>query len=323
MSDSERSTATLLVMAGSALGVGALSAIQARANGSLALSVGSGLQAASVSFAVGLVVLTTIGLARRKVRHGLGLLRTAVREGSQPAWIVAGGVSGGLFIATQSLSVPVIGVALYSVSLVGGQIASSLLVDARGWGPRGRQAPTPARFAAAVLGLAAVVTASGGRWDEGPAAIGWAALCVVTGAAVAWQQAANGRVTAVARTPIVAAWINFMLGGAIVATLWALSVALGRVDAQPLPSGPPWIYVGGVIGATFLAATAWAVGRIGVLAVTLLVTAGQLVGALALDYLLLDVVDGLLVAGTVLAFVAVTTGAIGHRWPGLRSRSTS
>ncbi|MFZ8911264.1 MAG: DMT family transporter [Candidatus Nanopelagicales bacterium] len=323
MSDSGRSTATLIVMAGSALGVGALTAVQARANGSLAISVGSGLQAATVSFAVGLIVLTAIGLARPKVRQGLGLLKTAVAEGAQPAWVVLGGISGGLFIATQSLSVPVIGVALFSVSLVGGQIASSLLVDARGWGPRGRQALTPARFAAAVLGLAAVVTASGGRWDEGPGAIAWAGLCVITGAAVAWQQAANGRVTAVSRTPIVAAWINFMLGGAIVAGIWAVNVGLGIVDAQPLPSGPPWLYAGGVIGATFLAATAWVVGRIGVLAVTLLVTAGQLVGALALDYLLLHLVDGLLVAGTALAFLAVTTGAIGHRWPGLRSRSTS
>lgn len=323
MSSEGRSTLLLVAMAASGLAVGALTAVQARANGSLALAVGSGLQAAAVSFAVGLTLLTLLGLALPRVRGGLVRLVRAVRQGTQPAWILAGGLSGALFITTQSLSVPVIGVALFSVALVGGQIVSSLLVDARGLGPRGRQAPSAGRLVAAVLGLAAVVAASGGRWEEGLGALGWVLLCVVTGAAVAVQQAANGRATSVTGEPMVAAWINFMLGTATVLVVLAVSVGTGRVDLSVLPSGPPWLYLGGAIGATFLVATAWIVGRIGVLAVTLLVTAGQLTGALVLDLLLLDVVDGHLVVGTLLAFAAVTIGGLGDRRAALRSRSSA
>lgn len=323
MATEGKATGLLLVMSASGLAVGALTAVQARANGSLALAVGSGLQAAAISFLVGLTLLTVLGLAVPRVRRGLVRLVGAVRAGSQPPWILAGGISGALFITTQSLSVPVIGVALFSVALVGGQIVSSLVVDARGLGPRGRQAPSVARLIAGVLGLIAVIAASGGRWDEGIAALGWVLLCVVTGAAVAVQQAANGRVTSVTGVPLVAAWINFMLGTITVIFILAVAVVAGRVQPGALPPGPAWLYIGGVIGATFLAATAWIVGRIGVLAVTLLVTAGQLTGALILDLLLLDVVDANLVAGTALAFAAVTIGGLGDRRAAVRSRSTA
>ncbi len=322
MSSDGRQTGVLVTMAASGLAVGALSALQARANGSLADQVGSGLEAAAISFAVGLLVLTTLGISMGRIRRGLGKLARAVRDGSQPRWIVLGGLSGALFISTQSLSVPVIGVALFSVALVAGQISASLLVDSRGWGPRGRQPVSASRVVAAVLGLGGVVAASGGRWEEGPRAIGWVALCVVTGAAVAWQQAANGRATAVTGEPFVAAWINFMLGSALVVAVLVTLVLAGRVEPAPPPSGPPWLYVGGVIGALFLAATAWIVGRIGVLAVSLLVTAGQLTGALTLDLLLTDVVDGSLVLGVLVAFAAVVVGGVGDR-RAVRNRSTS
>ena len=322
MSSDGRPTGVLLVMAGSGLAVGALSAVQARANGSLAEQVGSGLEAAAISFAVGLTLLTALGLMIGRIRRGLGKLARAVRDGSQPGWVVLGGLSGALFISTQSLSVPVIGVALFSVALVAGQITASLLVDARGWGPRGRQPVSATRIVASVLGLGGVVAASGGRWEEGPQAVGWVALCVVTGAAVAWQQAANGRATAVTGEPFVAAWINFMLGSALVVVALVTMVLSGRVDPQQPPTGPPWLYIGGVIGALFLAATAWIVGRIGVLAVSLLVTAGQLTGALALDLFLTDVVDGSLVLGVLVAFAAVVIGGLGDRRV-VRTRSTS
>ncbi|MBM3688011.1 MAG: DMT family transporter [Actinobacteria bacterium] len=322
MAAERRQTGVLLVMAGSGLAVGALSAVQARANGSLAAQVGSGFQAAAISFAVGLILLTVVGVTTRRIRQGLSTLARSVREASVPRWIVLGGFSGALFITTQSLSVPVVGVALFSVALVAGQITASLVVDARGWGPRGRQRVSTSRIIAAALGLGGVIVASGGRWEDGPGTLGWVALCLVTGAAVAWQQAANGRATAVTGEPFVAAWINFMLGFALVALVLAILALSGQVQLQAPPSGPPWLYLGGLIGALFLAATAWIVGRIGVLAVSLLVTAGQLTGALLLDLLLTDVVDGHLVAGVLIAFGAVAIGGLGDR-RAVRSRSTS
>lgn len=316
-----RSSVVLVAMALSGVGIGALTAVQARANGSLSTALGSGLQAATVSFAVGLGLLSLIGLSLGRVRRGLLGLVATLRTGTQPVWIVLGGLAGALFITTQSFSVPVIGVALFSVALVAGQISSSLLVDSRGWGPRGRQPVSLTRVGAAVLGLAAVAVASGGRWNEGPEAIAWVVLCVATGAAVSWQQAANGRVGALTGEPLVAAWINFMLAAAVVAVIWMVTVLAGLSEVSSLPSEPAWLYVGGAVGALFIAAAAWIVGGIGVLAVTLLVTAGQLVGAIALDLVVFGSVPGALIVGAALAFVAVAVGGLGDRRAAVRSRS--
>jgi transporter family-2 protein len=87
--------------------------------------------------------------------------------------------------------------------------------------------------------------------------------------------------------------------------------ATGARALEPLPAGPWWLYLGGIIGATFIATTAWVVGKVGVLAISLLVTAGQLTGALVLDVVILDVVDGPLIAGVLLSFGAVALTALG------------
>jgi transporter family-2 protein len=75
-----------------------------------------------------------------------------------------------------------------------------------------------------------------------------------------------------------------------------------------LPSGPWWIYVGGVLGVAFIATSAWVLPIIGVLVFALVAIAGQLIGSLVLD--LVFPVPGSnvtwnLVAGVLLALVAV------------------
>ena len=294
-----------------AAGAGSLTAVQSRANGSLGTILDSGLHASVVSFAVGLTVLTLVGLAVRRIRLGMVRLLAALRSGAMPWWWAMGGVFGALFIFSQSFAVGTIGVALFAVALVSGQNLASLVVDAVGLGPRGRQPVSVVRMASSMIGIVAVGIAVSGRVGEDSLSAPAVALCVIAGIGVAVQQALNGRLTTISREPMAAAWANFAVGSFILTLALLMITAIGARALEPLPAGPWWLYLGGIIGATFIATTAWVVGKVGVLAISLLVTAGQLTGALVLDVVILDVVDGPLIAGALLSFGAVALTAVG------------
>lgn len=294
-----------------AAGVGSLTAVQSRANGSLGTILESGLHASVVSFAVGLSLLTVSGLVITRIREGMVRFLRALGSGEMPWWWAMGGIFGALFIFSQSFTVGIIGVALFAVALVSGQNLASLIVDAVGLGPRGRQPVSVVRIASSMIGIVAVGIAVSGRVGEDSLSVPAVALCVVAGIGVAIQQAINGRLTTISREPMAAAWANFAVGSLILTLALLIITATGARALEPLPAGPWWLYLGGIIGATFIATTAWVVGKVGVLAISLLVTAGQLTGALVLDVVILDVVDGPLIAGVLLSFGAVALTALG------------
>ena len=311
-----------LVAGTTALAVGALTALQSRINGELASVTKSGLQAALVSFGTGWVLLTLILVASPAMRRGLASLARALRAGSLRWWQVLGGVLGGFFVAVQSATVPLVGVAVFTVAVVAGQVSNSIVVDRLGLGPAGRQAVTPARVLSALLAIAAVVVAVSDRLGggvEGSALAVGAAL--VAGLAIAVQQAINGRVGATARNAWTAAWVNFTLGSVMLGA--ALGLAWGFTDFDPgtLPTGPWWLYLGGSIGVLFIAAAAWVVQRLGVLLFALLTITGQLTGALLLDWWAPAAgvtVHLTLVVGVCLAGVAVAVGSASTWAPRLR-----
>lgn len=314
-----------VVAGATAFVVGALTALQSRINGELADVTDSGLQAALVSFGSGWILLTVIMLASPSVRRGLGQVRHALRDGHLRWWQALGGLLGGFFVAVQSATVPILGVAVFTVAVVAGQVSNSIVVDRLGLGPAGRQWVTPARVVSAILALAAVIVAVSDRLGGGASgsalAVGFA---LIAGLAIAVQQAINGRVGAAARNAWTAAWVNFTLGTAMLGA--ALGIAWGLTDFDPgdLPRGPVWLYLGGAIGVLFIAAAAWVVQRLGVLLFALLTITGQLSGALVLD--LVAPAAGVtfhltLVAGVLLAVVAVAVGTVSTWAPRLRRRA--
>lgn len=311
-----------LVAGVTAFTVGALTALQSRVNGELASVTQSGLQAAIVSFGTGWVLLTVILLASPSVRRGLASVWAALRAGTLRWWQVIGGLLGGFFVAVQSATVPLIGVAVFTVAVVAGQVSNSIVVDRLGLGPAGRQAVTPTRVVSAILAVAAVVVAVSDRLGgevEGSAPAAAAAL--VAGLAIAVQQAINGRVGAAARNAWTAAWVNFTLGTVMLGAALGLAWGFTEFDPGELPAGPWWLYVGGTIGVLFIAAAAWVVQRLGVLLFALLTITGQLSGALLLDWL--APADGVtfhatLIGGVVLAGVAVAVGSLSTWAPRLR-----
>lgn len=278
---------------GLAVAVGIMSVLQSRVVGALAQRVGSGFEAAAIGFWVGLALLVvTVGLTP-SARRGAARLARQLRPPRQiPLWWLLGGLGGASFVASQGLAVPVVGVALFSVSAVAGLTANSLVADRLGLTPGGRRAITAPRLAAAVLALAGVVLALSG--DLAPvgqgnstAAVVAVLVSVVAGGLVAFQQGFNGLVAVAARSPLAAALVNFVVG---VSALTVVAVAAEHLDQvtfipPPAPWDEPTLWFGGPLGVAIVGITAYAIRGLGVLLFSLLVIVGQLFGSVLMDLL--------------------------------------
>lgn len=296
-----------------AFGVGGLVVVQSRINGALSSAMHSGLAAALISFGSGLLVLTVVLLVSPSMRRGLAAVREGLRSGVLRRRGLAYGVFGAYFVLVQSASVPVVGVAVFTVAVVAGQTASSLVVDRVGLGPAGRQPVSGRRVLAAGIAVLAVVVSVSDRWGGtafSPVAVVAAALA---GMGIAVQQALNGRVGVVSRQPFAATWINFVGGTTVLlaAAVASTLVAPGSLGGPLPPSW--WLYTGGLIGILFIAGLAWAVPILGVLIAAVLSIAGQLTCALLLDLFLPaagTTVSWHLLAGVLLTFLAAFLAAV-------------
>ncbi|MGH3871675.1 MAG: DMT family transporter [Pseudonocardiaceae bacterium] len=303
-----------------AVGLGIAVAVQARINGELGRRIDDGVVAAGLSFLSGLLLLAAVAATRPRMRRGLGRVIAAANDRRLRPYQLLGGVCGAFLVVCQGLTVATIGVAVFTVALVAGQTASSLLVDRAGIGPGGPRAVTVRRVAGALLALGAVVLAVADRLGA-PHTLWLALLPALAGVGAAWQQAVNGLVGAAARGDgpatsgmLPAALVNFTVGAAALALVTAVEVAI-RGLPQPLP-GQPWLYFGGALGVLFVGAAAAIVPITGVLLLGLGAVAGQLVGALLLDLFLPAGADQLTVTtliGTALTLVAVTVIALPGR----------
>ncbi|GAA0929991.1 DMT family transporter [Kribbella koreensis] len=302
-----------------AFGIGMLFAIQSRLNGELGQVLGDGVPAALISFGSGLVVLLAGCAVIPPIRRSVGRVWRTIRTPADGGgllrwWQCIGGLAGAFLVAIQSITVSVIGVAVFIVAVVAGQAVSSLVVDRLGFGPAGRQAYTPLRIVGAVLATAAVVLAVSDRLHH-PSGLLLALLPALGGVFTAVQQAINGRVAQTASGDasgaIAAGVINFLVGFAALLVVFFVDL-LVRGTPNSLPSNP-WLYLGGMCGVIFISAAAAVVRIVGVFVLGLGTIAGQLIGSLFIDLFVPasdQEVTLPVVAGTLLALVAVIVAAL-------------
>jgi len=131
---------------------GALIALQAPINSKLGGRAGT-LPAATVSFAIGLIVL--VGLVA--VMGQLG--RVGDARGA-PWWYLAGGVLGAIYVSTVLVTVRELGAGGVTAATIAGQLTLSLVIDQLGLLGVARQPITAAKVAGVVLlgaGVALIV----------------------------------------------------------------------------------------------------------------------------------------------------------------------
>ncbi len=283
-------------------------AAQSRVNGGLSETLGNTAQAAFLCFLIAFVTLSVVVAASPRARSGFRAVRDGVRAGTlHPACLVAG-LGGAGYVAGQTFSVPHIGVALFTVSAVAGQIVFSLIADRLGLGSVGRRNLTRRRFFAAGLSVVAMAWAVSDRLGE----VGFAQVAIAAGfgagAGIAIQMPLNGRVAVSARSNLLSGWMN-----ASVATVALCALMLfGSVgSAEPLSwDWQPWyLYLGGFISATNVLLVTYAITKVGVLAFSVCQVLGLVVGAAAADALSPITGTGItwsMVGGCVVLFMAVS-----------------
>jgi transporter family-2 protein len=290
-------------------------ALQARANGELSHRLNNGLQAALVSFGSGLLIIFVITLFNSTIKEGIKNLRTAVANKEIARWKLFAGALGGSFVAIQTQIVPLIGVAIYSVASIAGQTAMSLVVDRIGLTGGGKKLISPRRVLAAFLTVLAVLVSVWDRIDANNLSMFAVTAGGIAGAIVGIQRALNGQINEYSHQSFTTSLLNFITGTSFLLILIVAGLILGRNELSPLPSGPWWIYTGGVIGVIYIAFTSTIVQHLGVLTFTLFSVGGQLVGSLIID--LVSPTDGVsvsayLVTGIVMTYAGVIAGGVGN-----------
>jgi transporter family-2 protein len=132
---------------GSAFVAGALVALQAPTNATLARAVGSPVNAALVSFAIGTVALVAVALALG-VRPAPGEVRAL------PWYAWTGGLYGAVFVAVAAFAAPRMGVTYFLMVAIAGQLVMALLLDRLGAFGIPRVEISPTRVAGILLVLA-------------------------------------------------------------------------------------------------------------------------------------------------------------------------
>ena len=108
------------------------------------------------------------------------------------------------------------------------------------------------------------------------------ALALVAGVLIAVQAPTNAILGKASGSPIVAAFISFLVGSIALGAM--VAATSGKLFAPGFRSVPWYAWVGGAYGAFFVAVAAFAAPRIGVGALLTAAVAGQLIAALVLDH---------------------------------------
>ncbi|GAB3187362.1 DMT family transporter [Nesterenkonia suensis] len=311
---SRRSSAAWVGFLLMAVAAGAAIPSQGRVNSELAAEVDDPFLAALISFSTGLLLMLAIAGLTPRGRRTMRQVRPALVRGEVRWWYLLAGCIGGYFVLAQSLTIGVVGVAVFTVAVVTGQTLGGLLWDRIGLGPAGRKRLNTVRVLGAMLTVLAVLwTVSpqlGGQADT------WAWLLLVivpltAGFTNSAQQALNGRQSAAYGSPIPATLINFMAGTAVLLLAYLVKVMVSGVG-EALPT-VPWYYVGGPLGCVFIGLGAVLVTRVGVLLAAMGMIAGQLIGSLLLDLIVPApgaVVTTATVLGTLLTLAAVVIASL-------------
>ena len=112
--------------------------------------------------------------------------------------------------------------------------------------------------------------------------LGFAALAVLGGVLVSLSRQLNGSLSMYTSALHSSYW-NHIVG---LAFITAIGVIFGGLFIGDPWGAPWWAYLGGPIGFVFIAASSWAVLKIGAAQTAMLIIAGQMISGVVLDVLL-------------------------------------
>lgn len=265
-----------------AFGFGAVMAVQARVNAELGTRLGNSMQAALISFAVGLLVLCLISVGNPTMRAGIRSILVQVRVGGLPRWYLLGGLAGAAFVTAQAATVPLLGVALFTIIGIAVELATGLVLDRTRLGIGQVRPVSTRRMVAAIIAVIAVTIAGAG----GLGAVAVTILAVLAAGAakagVTVQLIINARMARAAGTALSAALVSFA-GGTTVLIVVCGGATLLQIAEMSWQVQAWWVYSGGVLGVLAFLIGTLVVPRVGVFVFSICAVAGQMIGAVVLD----------------------------------------
>jgi transporter family-2 protein len=292
---------------------GAMISIQARINGELSHRLNNGLQAALISFGSGLIVISLVTFFNPKLKTGLRNLREAVRQKKIARWKLFAGALGGSFVAIQTQTVPLVGVAIFTVASISGQTVMSLFVDRLGYTGGGKRSITKRRVLAVVITIAAVAVSVLDRIDAKNLSFFTILIGCTAGLLVGFQRALNGQINEHSKEGFTTSLLNFTSGTLLLVTVFLIGLATHKVELTPLPLGPLWMYLGGVMGVIYISFAARIVQQLGVLTFTLFSVGGQLASSLVIDIVAPTKgvsISHYLIIGIIMTYAGVIAGGV-------------
>ena len=124
----DNSTARLLLWQAAAVVSGCLSAVVGAILASLGQVIGSAIQATTVLFAIAtgvMIVFCSLNGSVVKIRRAFTT--------SAPWWMWSGGILGAIIVYGNAWLIPLIGVSVFMMTLLIGQLLLSLLMERNGW----------------------------------------------------------------------------------------------------------------------------------------------------------------------------------------------
>jgi bacterial/archaeal transporter family-2 protein len=113
-------------------------------------------------------------------------------------------------------------------------------------------------------------------------------MVFVAGFLLPWQGGATARLAAGTPTGLHASFINFVIGAGALALCAAYARGPASLASVPSPIGPTappwWAWVGGLIGATYVAILVLAFPKIGAINFLVASVLGQLIGSAIMDH---------------------------------------
>ncbi len=266
-----------------ALAIGALIPIQTAANSRLRVSVGNQpVVSALLSFSVALL---------------LSILATAVLVGNPlpqfapgthaPWWIWLGGFMGAVFVLGNILLFPKLGAVQTVVLPILGQVIMGLTIDYFGLFHSPQQSVSLLRVLGAAVVLVGIAVVLGvGRNSASGDADGaglwlYRLLGVAVGMGSATQAAVNGYLGTIAGSSLHAAEINLAVGALLL--FIAVLVTSPRQLTRKPTAGPWWMWLGGVVGATFVIGGATLVPILGTATTVIAFNAGTIAGGQVME----------------------------------------
>ncbi|BDZ45412.1 hypothetical protein GCM10025866_13210 [Naasia aerilata] len=223
-----------------AIGMGALISVQSRVSAALADETDV-YNAGWVTAMTGAVILAVILLVAPRTRRGFGRLRAGLRARTLPWWALLGGLGGMFFVVAQGTAASVLGLALFSMAVVAGQVVGGLVFDSLGAAGGGRRRPTTLRVLGSVLAIAAVSWGALGG-GEGDLDVLLLVLAFAAGVGLAGAAGLTGRVQAASRSVVTTAMTNHLLGLTVIVLIVLALLPTGSSGFR-LPSSP-WLYLG-------------------------------------------------------------------------------